>query len=401
MENEIRLVKTTDIKNKYDIIVIAPGSIKGVNIPCVLAIPENYKGKQRLTMCFNNEGGITLNQSCENIQRDISGMIEGIDFEGPVLVPILPSKNEFDQTLKNEGIDFQVGEPKQFSRECFDSSIPETSAFYRIDEQVVRIIENINSNSELITQIQELRGSEESLKFEERLIGVGHSGGGAAMLRFSLMHPEKFDTLIIGGNGDIIPTPFGKNGEKLGYPFGIKDYFELFGHEFSEEDYKKINFQFYIGDREDTKPVYDTIREENYEEGKTGPLFAPKQLADLYKSIYGISFFERFKNALQQYEIAGADIGLKIYENDCHSMITSNDFHGIIDNGEYFDSNGSEQIQVLLDRKKSHSSTHSSMESVVRSAVKNGITKTDEEASRIAEEKTIENKGKEGVQIDE
>ena len=46
-------------------------------------------------------------------------------------------------------MEFQVGEPKQFSRECFESSIPETSAFYRIDEQVVRIIENITSNLEL------------------------------------------------------------------------------------------------------------------------------------------------------------------------------------------------------------------------------------------------------------
>lgn len=400
MENKVRLAKTTNTKNKYDIIVIEPGSIEGVNIPCVLAMPQNYTAKQKLTLCFNNESGITLNQSCENIQNDIPVLIEGMDFQGPVLVPILPSKKEFDQTLQNEGVEFQVGEPKQFSRECFESSIPETSAFYRIDEQVVRIIENITSNSELATKIQGLMGKEE-LEFDERLIGFGHSGGGAAMLRFALMHPEQFDTLIIGGNGDIIPTPFGENGEKLGYPFGVKDYSELFGHEFSEEDYKKINFQFYIGDREDDKPVYDTIRDENYKEGKTGPLFAPKELADLYKDMYGNPFFERFKNALQQYETSGANIGLRIYENDCHSMITPNDFHGIIDNGKFFDANCSQQIQTLLDRRKSHSLTYVSMESVVISAVKNEVTKSDEKDSRCAEEKNLENKGKEGVQIDE
>ena len=355
MKNKVRLVKTTDTKNKYDVIVIDAEAIEGINIPCVLAIPQNYSSKQKITMCFNNEGGITLDESCNNIQREIPTIIEAMNFEGPVLVPILPSKKEFEKTLQNEGVNFQVGEPKQFARECFDSSISETSDLHRIDKQVVRIIDNITSNSNLISKIQELRQKEDTLEFDKKLIGFGHSGAGAAMLRFALIHPEQFETLIIGGNGDIIPTPFGENGENLGYPFGKKDYFELFGREFSEENYRKLNFQFYIGDREDTKPVYDTIRDENYEEGKTGPLFAPKELANLYKSMYGTTFFERFKNALEQYEISGVNIGLKIYENDCHSVITSKDLHGIIDNGNFFDSNCSEQIQMLLQRRNMQS----------------------------------------------
>lgn len=352
MENKFKLTKTTDVETKYDIITIEPESIEGVNIPCVLAIPENYAGKGKITLCFNNEDGSTLNESCKFIQKDILELIKKVDLQGPILVPILPSKKEFDKALQEEGIDFLGGEPKQFARECFDSVIPEKSVFYRIDEQVVSIIENITSNSELTTKIQELRGKEESLEFDERLIGFGHSGGGAAMLRFALIHPEQFETLIIGGNGDIVPTPLGENGESLGYPFGVKDYYELFGRKFLKEDYKRINFQFYIGDREDIKTVHDTIRDENYEEGKTGPVFAPKELASLYKSMYGTPFFERFKNVLNQYEIAGAIIGLKIYENDCHSMITAEDFHGIIDNGQFFDSNCSAQIQSLLDKRK-------------------------------------------------
>lgn len=352
MKSKFELVKTTDTKNKYDIIVIEAGSIEGVNIPCVLAIPQNYTVKGKLTMCFNNEDGTTLEQSCENIQRGIPLIIEKLDFQGPILVPILPSKSEFNQTLQEEGVDFQVGEPKQFARECFDMSIPKDFTFYRIDEQVVRILENITSNIELTAKIQELRQKDGSLEFDKNLIGIGHSGVGVAMLRFALIHPEQFETLIIGGNGDIIPTPFGKNGVSLGYPFGIQDYSELFGRNFSEEDYKRINFQFYIGDREDTKSVYDTIRDENYESGKTGPVFAPEKLAKLYKKMYGIPFFERFKNALQQYEISGVNIGLKIYENDCHSMITLEDFHRIIDNSRFFDSNCSAQIQSLLDKRK-------------------------------------------------
>lgn len=99
------------------------------------------------------------------------------------------------------------------------------------------------------------------------------------MLRFALLHPEMLDTLIIGGNGDIKPTPFGANGAQLEYPFGIKDYNQLLGRDFLESDYKGINFQFYIGEREDTKPVYDTIRDENYEQRKTGNNFTPEEIA--------------------------------------------------------------------------------------------------------------------------
>ena len=106
------------------------------------------------------------------------------------------------------------------------------------------------------------------------------------MMRFASLVPEVLDTIIIGGNGDIIPTPFGKNAGELEYPFGAKNYQELLGREFSEEDYKRINFQFYIGDNEDSNPIYDTIRDENYKEGMTGNNFAPKDTAETYKGIY-------------------------------------------------------------------------------------------------------------------
>lgn len=67
--------------------------------------------------------------------------------------------------------------------------------------------------------------------------------------------------------------------------------------------------------------------------------------------MYGTSFFERFKNALKQYELAGVNIGLKIYENDCHSMINVQDFHRIVEQNNFFDSNCSEQIQTMLETR--------------------------------------------------
>lgn len=346
----------------YESIRIEAGTIEGVNIPCILCFPKNAKGQQKLTVSINNEDGQTLEESMENMERSLESAMKIFEFSSPVLVPILPSQAEFNKTLQSEGIDLTVGEPKQFAVECFSSKIPETSRFYRIDEQVNTLITNIISNSKLKEKIQALRENGEQIDFEDKVIGFGHSGAGAAMLRYSLLHPEILEKLIIGGNGDIVPTPVGENGTKLPYPFGIKGYEELLGREFNIEAFKKINFQFYIGDKEEIgngKPYtseqakrFDTIRDENYEEGKTGNNFAPENLAKLYKQLYGTPFFERFMNALKVYEENGLNIGLKIYEDNCHLPITAEDLKVIISGERYFDSEASKQIAELLSKRR-------------------------------------------------
>lgn len=341
-----------ELDNKFKILQINEGTIEGVNIPCILALPENIENESRVVLIFNNENGKTLKDSTNNIKGELPSAIEGLDIKLPIVIPILPSKEEFNNSLKEDGVDFRVGDPKQFAKECFAKEIPKENRFYRLDEQVKKIIEAITNNLELKKQIQHRSLKEQSISFSDKIYGFGHSGAGAAMMRFGILAPEILDTVVIGGNGDIIPTPFGENASKLEYPFGAKGYEELLGREFSEEDYKKINFQFYIGDNEASKPVYDTIRDENYEEGMTGNNFAPKELADAYKNIYGRTFWERMKNVLKQYENNGINIGLKIYENDCHSPIKPEDLEGILNQGQAFNTNCSEQIEKLIKQKE-------------------------------------------------
>ena len=332
-QEKIKMIKTTDSRNQFDILRIEPGTIEGINIPFVVALPEKMPANSKITVVFNNEKGTSLNESAQNIEDELPEVLSGLEINSPMVVPILPSKTEFDETLKKEGIDIEVGDPKQFARECFDSKIPKESTFYRLDEQVKNMLEEIKNNKTLQQNIQNARNKTEDLSFDEKAVGFGHSGAGAAMLRFSLIQPELFDKLVIGGNGDIIPTPFGENGQKLEYPFGIKDYNELFG-------------------REDDKEVYDTIRDNNYLPGKTGPTFAPQDLAEKYKNMYGNQFFERFQNALKQYEQADANIGLKIYENDCHSVITPEDLGKILNDEEYFEQNPSKTIEEMLSKRR-------------------------------------------------
>ena len=339
-------------KTSFEAVKIEAGTIQGVNIPCLLCIPKQSDGKQKLMVIFNNEDGKTLNESMTNMENGLIGAINQFDFNSPVLVPILPSQIEFNQELQSNGIDLQVGEPKQIARECFSSEIPKQSRFYRLDAQVNNLLQNIINNSELREQIQGAMGREERIEFEEKIIGFGHSGAGASMLRYCLFHPEMLEKIIIGGNGDIVPTPIGENGDKLPYPFGIADYKELFGRDFDIEAFKKVNFQFYIGDREDEVPRFDTIRDENYREGGTGDNFAPKDSATLYKQIYGTEFFTRFQKVLEEYEKAGLNIGLKIYEDDCHTPIQPTDLKGIISGEISFNKKTAKQIAELLYKRK-------------------------------------------------
>ena len=341
-------------ENNFDILRIEAGAIEGVNIPFILVLPQNSSQnmKNKLTVVFNNEGGKKLAESVNNMESSIPGIVELFGLETPAIIPILPSKEEFDETLKMEKIDLEVGDSKQFARECFDEKIKKGSKFYRLDEQVKNMLQNLVSNESFRTQIQEKRGRNDALEFEDKMVGFGHSGAGAAMLRFLMIHPEMFDTAIIGGNGDIIPTPFGKNGKELEYPFGVKDYLKLFGREFLEKAFKDINFQFYIGDKEDKEDRFDTIREDNYKEGNRGSEFAPKDLADKYKEKYGIRFFERFANVLEYYEQTGARVGVKIYKDDCHGPIRKEDFHRLLYEEKIFDGDCSKQVRKMLDERK-------------------------------------------------
>lgn len=349
-KDKIKVIK--EIDEKFKVLQISEGTIEGVNIPCILVLPESIDNMGKVILSFNNENGKTLKDSVENMKKELPDVMKGLDIRFPVIIPILPSKEEFDSSLKEKGIDFEVGDPKQFAVECFSKQVPKENKFYRIDNQVKKIIETIIGNPELKKEIQSITSIEHPISFSNRIYGFGHSGAGAAMMRFASLVPEVLDTIIIGGNGDIIPTPFGKNAGELEYPFGAKNYQELLGREFSEEDYKRINFQFYIGDNEDSNPIYDTIRDENYKEGMTGNNFAPKDTAETYKGIYGRTFFERMKNVLKEYENSGINIGLKIYENDCHSVIKPEDLKGILNQTDGFDTNCSEQLEDLINKKE-------------------------------------------------
>ncbi len=189
---------------------------------------------------------------------------------------------------------------------------------------------------------------------------------GLPAMRFAMLQPQLIDNLIIGGNADEVPTPFGENGKNLQYPFGIKDFADVFGKEFDFDSFSKIAFRYYIGEYEYIDPNLDGIREDNYgirRDGRpgTGNNFAPKDAADEYKSIYNsnyrsdynFSVYERLQHVLEQYELAGLDMRYMIYPHDCHTPITAKDLRDAqFEGGINFSENGSKMISKVLEKVK-------------------------------------------------
>lgn len=139
----------------------------------------------------------------------------------PIVVPLIPSYKDSPY--------FQ-----QLSQECF--SLSSNDRNYRIDEQVVRIIDKAKS----------ILQTERGLIAEDRIFLNGYSSSGVFAQRFALLHPEIVETACIGGASGSIPIPT----EKLAYPIGVADYEALTGKKFDLESYSKIKFRYYVGELE-------------------------------------------------------------------------------------------------------------------------------------------------------
>lgn len=339
--------------------LIRPGEIEGCNIGGILAIPKEkfttdkmlviLKEEKYNSLIKDNNGEMkrvkTFEEAVKKLEQDenVSTMPDIFEIKGQiVLVPMLPNKSLIQEEGKSEG-DFGA---EFLSKECF-TNIPEDSRFYRLDEQISKMIQAITKE----------------YKLDNKINLFGHSTSGLAAMRLSMIKPELIDNLIIGGNADEVPVPIVENGKNLEYPFGIKDFQELFGKDFDEKSFRDISFRFYVGEYEYLDPNLDGIRTENYgirSDGKagSGENFAPSQVAKKYKDVFNskyreddeLSVFERFSNVLADYEKNGLDVKILVYEKDCHGLISPTDLNSAqFDKGTVFSSNASQTIKQCLD----------------------------------------------------
>ncbi len=281
-------------------------------LPYILVVPKELdNGKNIVLESSNFEGTNDPMRIAENVIEQLKGTVEMID-DAPVLIPFLP--------------DVKGGRPyyQQLSRECFEGDYP--IDFPRVD---LRVLETLKEARELIEQ-------EHKRETKDKVFLNGYSSSGVFAQRFAILHPEVVDRALIGGAAGSIPIP----NETLEYPFGTKDFMELFGREFNLEAYKSIEFAYYVAELEANKAAWEfDIDGKMVKRDDKGNLIDKSQalppMHDMsymirstgvkqgraQRELWGKELAERYENCIKYYKENGYKISSKIYKGATHGGI--------------------------------------------------------------------------------
>ena len=213
----------------------------------------------------------------------------------PMVIPLLPAMTE-------NGIYFQ-----QLSKECFE--LPDTDIYYRIDEQVIRII------NEAKTILEGKFG----IKSSDKIFLNGYSSSAVFAQRFSLIHPEIIETACIGGAIGSIPVP----SRSIGYPIGIEDFEKLFGKKFNMDAYSKIKFRYYVGELETAMKADNRVDDD----GMPAPMHdmsyfdksVPTEIGRRQREVLGKDIFARANKTIEILKKQGIDMDLTIIPGRSHN----------------------------------------------------------------------------------
>lgn len=189
----------------------------------IMAIPENMQDNAEMFVETFNSGGRQKADYQENVKEAMAENGNAIEktildaiTDFPVVLPIVPDI---------------LGLPD------FQQLSLESVRDFKIHEKVLRCIEDAKTKIEEVT----------SKKVQDKIFLHGYSASGVFAQRFALIYPELVNRCLIGGAAGTIPVPTAE----IKYPIGIADYEELFGKKFDIEAYKKIQFGYYVGEKEE------------------------------------------------------------------------------------------------------------------------------------------------------
>lgn len=283
-------------RTNYHIFCIPPNVERGINIPSIIIVPQNDTIYNQVVLQVNDcdvnnlpemiiNGGIVGNQLMAITKESYA----------PMVIPLLPAMTE-------NGIYFQ-----QLSKECFE--LPDTDIYYRIDEQVIRII------NEAKTILEGKFG----IKSSDKIFLNGYSSSAVFAQRFSLIHPEIIETACIGGAIGSIPVP----SRSIGYPIGIEDFEKLFGKKFNMDAYSKIKFRYYVGELETVMKADNRVDDD----GMPAPMHdmsyfdksVPTEIGRRQREVLGKDIFARANKTIEILKKQGIDMDLTIIPGRSHN----------------------------------------------------------------------------------
>lgn len=318
----------------YDVQIVLPGKDEKVNIPYILAIPANINSNSRLAVESNNcdfdgnkipDANTLLLKNALDTARQLSNVIQSN--ETPILIPILPP------SIPSETSSFLYFQ--QLADECF--RLNENNPFYRLDLQVEKVIEEAKERILSMTGVS----------IDDKIFLNGYSSSGVFAQRFALIHPELIDTLCVGGASGSIPFP--EQEEEIekhfsfNYPLGTRNYKELFGKTFDEEEYKRIRFRYYVGELEEERKTNERVDDL----GNPAPMHdmsyfvasVPSDVGKCQRNVFGTSLIERATNQTKILNNLGYDISHTVIKGRGHSDVPELGITGVKEQGDRFISN--------------------------------------------------------------
>ena len=287
-------------------------------LPYILVIPENLGEEKELVVeSLNFEETNIIDKILPHVIQQLKNMVEIID-DAPILIPFIPNVRG--------GIPYY----QQLSRECFEEA---NNGEYKIQYPRIdlQIIDTINDAKNKIKQ-------RTGRNVADKIFLNGYSSSGVFAQRFALIHPEIVGRVLIGGASGSIPLPT----EEFDYPLGVRDFRKIFGTDFNENEYRKIQFAYYVGELETNTPAWEfDIEGRTIERNKKGQLLSNNQIIppmhDMsyyprsidvkrgknQRKILGEDLSKRHKNCIEWYENNGYNITSKIYRCAEHKGIFS------------------------------------------------------------------------------
>lgn len=262
-------------------------------VPFILVTPAHIQDRQTLAVNTNNKETNDQNElflQAMGEAKDLNNYLKG---SAPILIPILPS-------LSSTAPYYQ-----QLSAECFKNG----------ERPDLDIVQCINSAKEIMKK-------EHGVNLNDKIFLNGYSTTGVAAQRFALLHPELIDTVCIGGASGSISIP----NSQLDYPLGTRNFRQLFGQDFNEEAYRKITFNYYVGELE-------TLTESSDRNGKIYPMHdmsymersVPSIQGEQYRQMYGQDMFARANTIVKLLQKNGYKISHQILPNIAHNEREAND----------------------------------------------------------------------------
>lgn len=266
---------------------------KGFEWPYLLYIPSKVSGSHILVIP-NNTGSRDNNLDVHR-ESALNTMESRVSWartlEVPLLVPIFPRfDDESDGTIASQYLGRGTME---------ESWMAKYPLVAREDLQMVAMIDDAIQN---LTNL--------GFDIDKKVLIEGYSASAMFTSRFTVLHPDRVQASVFGGHGwAIVPTDRW-NQFRLPYPYGTGDIETLTGTPFNIDEFRKIAFFIYMGEKDDNGwalPWY------------VGEYYDRSEYYAGFKDFFGTSAQEMSDSAKEIYDSLGCSATFLVYKNQDHS----------------------------------------------------------------------------------